>query len=337
MKVGMTRALTTVALSPVPVQPRLCELPYGLRWSDLARLLPGFTTSAGARSWVAHRKQGLNGGVTSSILTFGYQVSGHERTETVFVKQASDPAKQEAARYRFLEQRGVALPRLLRSVTSTSGEVIVLEFLPTIGVRPQDALELLDVIAALNTVTNAPADVFAAPAGMPESDFDGLVATSLTRLADVASTGNRVDVTRWFEAYKATEETVARLPAGLCHGELAFQQVGRTKAGRVVVFDLETVAVRPRLTDIAAILGGLAELTGLTQRDLFGRYRQAVARLDARRSEPERAWTELLAVRVVSSFQSLPWLIETLGNGDVGFDPAAFAHDLSADLLELDS
>lgn len=130
----------------------------------------------------------------------------------------------------------------------------------------------------------------------PNLSRAGVVA-ALTRLADAASAVDRMGVTRWFEAYKSTRETVARLLVGLCHGELAFQQVGRTSAGRVVVFDLETVASRPRLTDIPAILRGLAVLTVLGQRKLFVRYTRVVARPVDSTSEQTRTWTELRAVR----------------------------------------
>jgi hypothetical protein len=190
-------AFLTARLSAVRVEPRLCALPYGLTWADLRDCLPGFTTPAHARAWVAHEKQGLDGGVTSRILTLGYQTQGgHERTETVFVKQAADPAKAEAARYRFLEHQGVPVPRLLASVDTEPGEVIVLEFLPAIGARPQDADDLLRLVARVNAVEHPPADLFTPSAGLPVDVFDAKVATALELLADDPASAGLVAVVR---------------------------------------------------------------------------------------------------------------------------------------------
>lgn len=327
--------LTTARLSPLPSAPRPCNLPYGLGWEDLRDCLPGFTTPVGARAWIAHDKQGIHGGDTSCILTLGYQTAdGYERTETVFVKQTVDPAKAEGARYRFLEQRGIALPRLLASVDIAPGEVIVLEFLPTIGVRPQDADNLVHLIARLNALARPPIDLFPGSEGMPMAVFDRKVVEALAVLADDPSV-DVVDGERWFDAYKSAERVVARLPVALNHGELAFGQIGRTASGLVVLFDLETAAVLPRFTDVAALLARLADLSGRDQRDLFCRYLIDVTSLTGTAFEEEGAWTELLAVRVVSSVQSLPWSIEMAGNPDVGFEPESFARALAADLGEL--
>ncbi|HEY8790796.1 MAG TPA: hypothetical protein VIM10_16935 [Actinopolymorphaceae bacterium] len=330
-------SFTPARLSPAPVDHRPCALPYGVTWDDLRHCLPGFTTAAGARAWIAHDKQGLNGGVTSCILTIGYPTpDGDERTQTVFVKQAVDPTRAEAARYRFLESRGIPVPRLLASVDTAHGEVIVVEFLPTIGVGSHDADELLGLVALLNAVAHPPAELFKASAGMPVEIFDAKVLAALALLADDPASGDVVDRERWFGAYKSIEDAVGSMPAALNHGELAFQQVGRTGSGRVVLFDLETMAVLPRFTDVAAVLGGLAQLTGRDQRDLFGGYLREYVALTGTALQEESAWTELLSVRVVSSLQALPWLMETIDDPDVGFDPRTFARALGADLRELE-
>jgi hypothetical protein len=329
-------ASITARLSPVQIRARPCALPYGLAWSDLRECLPGFVTAIGARSWVAYEKQGLNGGATSCILTLGYpSTDGLERTETVFVKQAIDPTTAEAARYRFLERCGVAVPRLLTSTDTGHGEVIVLELLPTIGLLPTDADELLDLIACLNAVDRPPADLFTASAGMPVDLFDAKVRTALALLAEDPETDGVVDPHGWFDGYKSAELVTASLPVALTHGELAFQQLGRTQFGRVVVFDLETMAVRPRFTDVAGILGELQAATGRDERDLFGHYLARYAALTGATLNLESGWRELLYVRVVSSIQALPWLLAMAGDADVGFRPRSFAQRIAADLRGL--
>jgi hypothetical protein len=320
----------------VQVRARPCDLPYGLEWSDLRECLPGFIGATGARSWIAYEKQGLHGGVTSCILTLGYPtVGGRERTETVFVKQAVHPATAEAARYRFLERHGVAVPRLLASTDTGQGEVIVLEFLPTIGLPDTAADELLDLIAGLNAVDHPPADLFTAPAGMPVKVFDTKVRAALVLLAADPVTDGVVDPHGWFDAYKSAEFTTASLPVALNHGELAFQQIGRTGSGRLVLLDLETMAVRPRFTDIAAILGELEAATGRDEYELFGHYLARYAMLSGTTVDLDTGWREVLCVRVVSSIQALPWLIDMAGNADVGFRPRAFAQLIAADLRRL--
>jgi Phosphotransferase enzyme family len=332
-----TEPRTPATLSPVPVEPRPRALPYGLTWDDLSDVLPGFTTSIEAQALVAFDKRGLDGGVTSCILTLEYPLgNGRKRTETVFVKQAVDPATAEAARYRFLSSRGIPVPRLLTSVMTEPGEVIVLEFLPTIGVHPEDVDQLLGVVARLNAVVHPPAELFTARPGMPVDDFDAEVVTALAVLAADPAAAH-VDMASWFDTYKTTEQAVARLPLALNHGELALQQIGTTPAGRVVLFDLETMALSPRFTDIAALVANLAVLSGRDQRDLFGLYLSELTALIGVTLAVQLAWNELVAVRVVSSFQALPWLIETAGNAQVGFDPETFVRDLRSDLSHLAS
>jgi Phosphotransferase enzyme family len=336
--VARTKLPTPARLSPVPVEPRSCALPYGLVWDDLRDVLPGFTTPIGARAWVAFDKQGLNGGVTSCILTLGYSLrDGQDQTKTVFVKQAVDPAKAEAARYRYLTGRGIPVARLLTSVTTDRGEVIVLEFLPTIGVHPADADQLLSVVARLNAVADPPGALFTAQAGMPVDAFDARVATALATLGSDSAAAGVVDATRWLDQYKTTEQMVARLPLALNHGELALQQVGLNPAGQVVLFDLETMALLPRFTDIAALVASLAEVSGRRQRDLFGLYLREFTALTGVTLPVRSAWAEVVAVRVVSSFEALPWLMEMADDPVVGFDPGSFARKLGADLAELES
>lgn len=81
-------------LSPVPIKPRACTLPYGLTWDDLGPCLPGFVaTRSGVRAWHSHAKQGLHGEPTSCILSLRYPHTDRSwHTETVFVKQSTDRA-----------------------------------------------------------------------------------------------------------------------------------------------------------------------------------------------------------------------------------------------------
>lgn len=302
----------TSRLSPVPIEPRACALPYGLTSEDLGACIPGFAAArSGARVWNSHAKRGLHGGRSSCVLSLGYPCEDGLRAETVFVKEVADPAAAEAAKYRFLEARGVPLPRLLHVVSHGESEVLLLEFLPTIGVTPDEADDLLRLIAQLNALGDPPSDLFQPRTGAPREEFDDLLEAVLTALSKDPGAPVRVEPESWLCAYRRAGDAAATLPTALNHGELYFQQVGwsRTRQPeRLVMFDLGTMALLPRFSDVANVLAPLAARAGREQRELFAIYLTELCDLTGVGIAESEAWEELRLVRAVASCQSLPWL-----------------------------
>nr|WP_269091173.1 phosphotransferase [Actinopolymorpha cephalotaxi] len=276
-------------------------------------------------------------------------VVGESRDTTVFVTRAGgeqagasglggvEAVVGEGARYEYLAGHGVPTPRLLAA--PRGGAVVVLEFLPTVGIEPAEAGDLLSLIARVNAVDRPPLRLFEAGSGLPQARFDALVEAALCRLADDHRTTPPVEVDRWMRAYRLAAGQVATCPTALNHGELGFQQVGWSGAGdarTLVVFDLETMAIRPRFTDIATVLGSLAALTGLSEPDLFAEYLGALREFTGQHLDEARAWAELRTVRVVVAFESLPWLAEVAGHPDVPDAPGSAAVSLYDDLRATD-
>jgi hypothetical protein len=338
--------LTPARLSPLRVESHPCPLPYGLTWEDLQPCLPGFASAVDAHAWTSHVKQGLHRGSNSRILTLRHPCTdGSQRRQTFFFKEGPrlpesvDAPASESAKYRFLATAGFPTPRLLHVVERADREVMVLEFLPTIGIQPDEADDLLLLIARLNAVRQPPQELFRPGPGLPWTEFHALVKDALTTLAGDPTAQVMVEPRRWFAAYRRAEESVSGLPSALNHGELYFQQVGWSGAGgqrRLVLFDLETMALLPRFTDIAAILRPLAIQTGCDERELFFRYLDALRQLTEYALDENQAWTEMLSVRVTAAFQSLPWLTRIAGHPEVHDTPADAARRLLDDMRTLD-
>lgn len=273
--------------------PILPSLPFGLTWSDLATLLPEPMT------WTARDPAGLHKG-QSCILTFADETA-------IFVKQTH----REAAKYRYLAAHQVPTPRLLHTVERDDHEIILLECLPRIGIEPGEADDLLRLVARLNAIIDPPLDVFETGPGRP--GFDDLMRAVLGQIT--------VDPARWFDLYRRAKGAVATFPLALNHGEMYFQQVGRSAAGELVVFDLETMSLHPRFADIAGILEPVAAMTGRSEPDLFASY------------QDPGDWRELLWTRVVRSFESLPWLVSD--RPDIENAPTVFINALHRDLTAL--
>ncbi|WP_157181436.1 phosphotransferase [Actinopolymorpha alba] len=319
----------------MPIEPRPCALPYGLTWRDLGEFLPGFVGAEGARAWVSHEKRGLHKGTNSCIVTVSHRgVEGSTLTQTVFCKRSEEPARAESARYAFLSSCGFPTPKLLYSAVRDGGEVVVLEFVPTIGVEPSDVAELLRLIARLNALEAPPAELFMLPSGMPAAEFCARVKAALTSLAADPAVSVEVDPESWFDAYRRAEAAVAALPTALNHGELYLQQVGWSR-GRLVMFDLETMGQRPRFTDIATTLAGLAAYSGREEWDLFASYLEAVRHLTGVDLDGAEAWKEVLLVRTVDAFAGLPWRLDNAGNPDLAETPTDLALALHDDLRTL--
>lgn len=327
-------------LSPVPIEARPSALPYGLTWDDLRPCLPGFLSAAGAEARTSHAKQGLHRGANSRILTLHYAgTDGVMRSETLFFKHALDASAGESAKYRFLASCDIPTPRLLHVVERGRGEVVILEFLPRIGIEPADADELLVLLARLNAVRQPPRDLFQPNPGLPAAEFDALLEDALTRLASNPTAAVPVDPRPWLAGYRRAVANVAGLPVDLNHGEFYFQQVGWSDAGgqrRLVLFDLETMSLRPRFTDLVAVLDALATRTGRDEHDLFDAYLAGLRRLTGCAMDERQAWTDMLNVRVVAAFESLPWLTRMDGHPEIHDTPADAARRLLDDMRTLD-
>lgn len=304
----------------MPIAPAPCELPYGLSWEDLRPVLPDADFARGQpQAFESHRKQGLHGGANSCILTLRYS-DGHAEAHStpVFIKTTDGPERAEAARYRFLAERGVPTPRLLAAVARGQREIVVLEFLPAIGIdvgSPSDVQALLDLVADLNAVQGVPTDIVPPPRPpQPRADavFDAGVLAALREAARTDDAGGVVDPTRWFEAYRAAQQAYALLPQALIHGQFAFQQVGwadRESGRQLVVFDLETLGFSARFGDVANVLESLAAGLGCAQAELFAHYLARYAWRAGTDFNVDHALRELHLTRLTESFWTLPWLV----------------------------
>jgi hypothetical protein len=315
------------ALSPHPVAARRVPLPFGLTWADVSAQLPEY--GSGGTAWRTHRKSGLHqGGAGSALVTVSYRdPDGRPRRCALFVKHIDDPSRREAARYRYLAARRVPVARLLTAVERAGAEVIVLEFLPQVGIRPEEADEMLAAAAALNVLTETPDTVFPLTPGMEQADFESLVSESLVRLR---VDHPMIEPRRWLAAYQRALEAYRRLPLALTHGEFAPQQVGRTEDDELVVFDLETAARRPRFTDVASVLRTLSTYTGRTEPDLFATYLRRLTAAGGDRLDAAGGWSELLLTRIVVLVEALPWM-----TADQRLSPDDSVRTIAADLAEL--
>ncbi|MGH3499357.1 MAG: hypothetical protein ACRDQA_00415, partial [Nocardioidaceae bacterium] len=87
---------------------------------------------------------------------------------------------------------------------------------------------------------------------------------------------------------------------------------------------------RPRFTDIATTLAGLATYSGRDERDLFASYLEAVRHLTGVALDEAEAWKEVLLFRIVDAYQGLPWRVERAahpGTTTMPRDTALAMHD----------
>jgi hypothetical protein len=309
---------TPASLSPLPVEPLPGPLPYGLDWADIQQALPGEDPARadGRMAFASYAKQGLHGGDNSCIFTLRYpRLGGGTAARTVFIKHATEPAKREAAKYRFLAARRVPAPELLAAVERAGAEVVVLEFLSTIGIDCAVAAEvdaLLALVARLNAVRDPP-DIFAPPPGVPRAEFEARVRAALEEVAADGSLPGAVDARQWFDVYRRADAVAEASPRALNHGELFFQQVGWAdrQGGRreLVLFDLETMSLRPRFCDVAGILPALAARAGRDERALFALYLDSLRGLGGADLPVEASFREARLVGIAGRFAALPWLV----------------------------
>lgn len=326
-------AFRPARLSPQPVRERAGALPYGVSRRDLHTALPDLDERTIPRILLTHTVRGLHDTSSSRLVTVAYRCrDGRDTRRTLFLKVTT---QHEVTAYDVLRRRGVAVADVLATVPTPTGRVLVLDFLPTIGIEAHEADGLLDLVAQLNALVDPPVPLFAPRAGMPAADFDALVRSTFVDLA--GDPQNEVDPSRWMSAYDRAQRAVASLPTALNHGELFFQQVGWTGGPdrRLVLFDLETTAVLPYLSDIASVLTGLGLLTGRSEQDLLVTYLDRLADHGGPRRSVADAWRDLLLTRAVRDVHALPWLASSVGDPDVATTAIEVAGRIREDLTAL--
>lgn len=326
-------AFSPARLSPQRVRERTTDLPYGVSRRDLHAALPDLDERSTPRILLTHTVRGLHDISSSRLVTVAYRHrDGHDTRRTLFLKATT---QHEAAAYDVLARRGVPVADVLAIVPTARGPVLVLDFLPTIGIEADEADVLLDLVARLNAVVDPPVPQLSPRPGMPSADFDALVRSTFVDLA--GDPANDLDPQRWMHAYDQAQRTVARLPTALNHGELFFQQVGWTGGPerRLVLIDLETVAVLPCFSDVASVLGGLRLLTGRSEQDLFATYLDRLPGHGGPRPPAAEAWRDLLLTRAVRDVQTLPWLASSVGDPDVATTATEVADRVREDLTAL--
>lgn len=314
-----------INLSPVPKKLVACPLPYDLTWEDFQKALPDFAVSQSvqAEAFSSYEKQGLNGGANSCILTLRYPTRENQfRSETVFIKRATDPKNRESQKYQALASFGIPTPCLLADIHRNDTEIILLEFLPKIGIDFRSASEvkdLLHLIAQVNSIPG-PSDLFPRSPGIPQAEFDERVKSALREIAQDPSWPFPINISRWFDAYQVAQAACETMPRAVNHNEFSFQQVGwaqRDGTNELVVFDLETMAWSPRFSDIAGILNTLAVYTGQAPINLFNIYFDGLCELNQLELGMEKAFQEQRLLRIKDAFDSLPWHVEVAKKPDL--------------------
>ena len=288
-------------------------LPLGVTWEDLAGGLPGLVSTGTATT--SHVKRGQHqGGQPSTIMTLSYLgEAGRSREQTVFFKQ-NPPDSREGGAYRYLAPVGMSVPPLVLRLARGDNEVLGLEFLPSIGLHPSDVDDLLDLMATLNALTDVPAEIAMIRCGMPQTEFEQTLDVAIEEVKDRWPEHHP---TRWVELYRQAVGVHRALPRALTHGQLAAQQVGRTRDGGLVIFDWATLGERARLTDVANILDDLARLSDQDERAVLTRYLRHLRRAGGGSLSDEEAWAELQLTRFVLELEALPWRVGLKDRADL--------------------
>lgn len=336
---------TQVNLSPLAHEPFPVPLPFDLTWADLRPLLPDFDwmAHATAQALERHTIQGLHGQGKSTILTLDYPARPDTRsTRTFFFKR--DLARKESARYRCLKSCGVPTPKIAGVIQKEAAEVLVLEFLPVIGIEFSSRSEvdsLLHLVAEVNAMKDSPDLFLPPPSPLQAGNFGLRVVEALDRLACERPVYSILP-DRWMAAYEKSLVAAGRMPLALNHNEFSYQQVGWTEGSRtrrLVIFDLESMVITQRFTDIANIVYSLALYTGRDEYELFCVYLDHLGRLTGANLDPHQAFVELRWLRIKIMFESLPWLAGTLDHPDDLTLTTALAltmDSLRADLAAID-
>ncbi len=299
-------------LSPMPQESTPVELPWGMSWDDIRASVPSLHRPLGA--FRTHQIQGLHQVGRSQVLTISYtERDGRQQRQTIFLK-LTNPDRPETAKYRYLTAHQAPVAPLLGTATTAAGEVLVLQFLPIIGTTPDQTDDLLELIADLNSIDDPPADLFRPPSGTP--GYEDHIRQALIALLPTLG-----DASRWLDAYRQAAAAARQVPLALNHNELSYQQVGWVPADeisqqRLVVFDLETMSLRPQYTDLAGLLPSLSTRTGRSEQELFGTYLRRLDHRTGETTDQRLGWSTMRTLRIVRTFEALPWLrtmIDTAG------------------------
>jgi hypothetical protein len=302
------------ALSPLPaVQEKAGPIPYGLTAEELGPVLDiPESDYPSIRCLFTHEKQGLSNGPSSRIVTIVFESVKHgEERRTIFLKKNDQAKKYEADRFRLLARNGVVTPALLATFTRAHDEVIVLEFMPVIGIdcSARDQVEgMLRQIARLNTIAERPAFVPDNPMSM-SAEYDARVQCAIESIV-ISGFASAEQTKSWFSAYQQAQREAQQMSRAIVHGEMYFQQVGLLHvraSDNVALFDLATMHFGPRFIDVAGILRPLSDRSGISQIDLFAIYLEEYCRRGGRIESHVSAYHELRVIRLVNNCWSLPW------------------------------
>lgn len=315
-------------MSPKLVDELPAELPFGLTLSDVGPALLGhdarLTRGSGMRVVSRYEILGLHQRGRSCVVTLRDEAVDPLPELDVFVKLATAREAEIAAN---LAAAGVPIPSLLFDVPRTdSTHVLGFEFLDTIGIdfaSAAEVSELLAVIAALNACSPAAVGLSSDPPhGRPEAEFTESVKSALVfvesvRLLEWATAAELMDI------YARAKRWAAAMLTAVTHGEMYFQQVGRRRDGPLRTFDVATVGVRPRFSDLCSLVSGIARECASDEIDVIANYLSQLMLAGAPAPSVPEGLRELRRLRVLSCCQSLPWLVRSLDNPHLGLEAVA--------------
>jgi hypothetical protein len=268
--------------------------------------------------------QGLHKRGRSRVVTLRDEAFDPLPEVDVFVKRAT---AREADISANLAAAGAPISSLLFDVPRTdSTHVLGFEFLDTVGIDfvvATEVTELLAAIAALNACSPAVLELSAdPPPGRPEAEFTERVKSALgfvesAGLLEWATAAQLMDI------YAGATRWAAAMPTAVTHGEMYFQHVGRRREGSLRMFDLATVGVRPRFTDLCNLVSGIARECGSDEIDVIVDYLAQLNLAGVAAPSLHEGLRELRRLRVLSCCQSLPWLVRSLNDPHLGLEAVA--------------
>lgn len=179
-------------------------------------------------------------------------------------------------------------------------------------------------------ITRSPRRLF-----MPRLGDPAYPDTIRVTLRTLAAEHLAIDPSLWFQVYSHAAQEVSAGPSALNHNELASQQIGCTASGRLVMFDLETMAWLPFVSDVASILEELSELTGCSSRDLYSTYLSKLhPQVRELLGDDDAAWRLVLMTRLVRAVESLPW-VEAMKSDSRVQSPCSTVQQIHRDMSEL--
>ena len=291
------------------------ELPFGLTWEDISRTVGDVDGDrlSKCRAVERYELQGLRDRSRSVVMSLTYPTFDGATNIDVFVKR-SPASSREADRHAQLDAAGVPVSRLLFDVEASDGDhVLGFEFLDTIGIDFDSSKEITELLTLMATLNAVPASALGgspnAPPGRPETEF---TATVERALMTVQSTGllrwAALEVSEWLDLYENATRWATSMPAAVIHGEFYFQQVGRAAGGSLVIFDLATVGVGPRFSDLCSLARGLGHHTDRDETEVLRIYLDALRAGGVATPTVVDGLDELRRLRVLHCFQSMPWL-----------------------------